>query len=57
MTWVMHSDEQGVFWCVSKMLINRNPSSPKDISLAMRRGLDRCTETPGGHVSLPTYRQ
>jgi hypothetical protein len=35
---VMHSDEQGVFWCVCEMLINRNHGSPKDISLAMRIG-------------------
>ena len=38
MTWVIHGDEQDVFWCVCQMLINRNPGSPKDISLDMRTG-------------------
>jgi len=38
MTWVIHGDEQDVFWCVCQMLINRNPGGPKDISLDMRTG-------------------
>ena len=38
MTWVIHGDEQHVFWCVCQMLINRNPGGPKDISLDMRTG-------------------